>query len=65
MYETTVAVNINEWIRYKLVVKDKVTELFINDSKYSTMIVNELKGKMSNGSLVCGWILLQYDILKI
>lgn len=51
MYETTAPVNINEWITYKLIVKDKVAELYINDVKYSTMIVNELKGKMSKGSI--------------
>lgn len=51
MYETTAPVDINEWISYKLVVKGKVAELFINDSKYSTMIVKELKGNMTKGSI--------------
>lgn len=51
MYEAAAPVDLNEWIKIRIVVKDKVAELFINDSKYSTMIVNELKGKMSSGSI--------------
>lgn len=51
MYETTAPVNINEWITYKLVVKDKTAELFIDNVKYSTMIVKELKGNMSKGRI--------------
>ncbi len=50
-YETTAPVDINEWIKIKIVVKDKVAELFVNDAKYSTMIVNELKGKMTKGAI--------------
>ena len=51
MYETSAPVGLNEWITYKLVVKDKVAELFINNSKYSTMIVKDLKGSMTKGSI--------------
>ncbi|WP_276364503.1 hypothetical protein [Daejeonella sp. H1SJ63] len=51
IYETTAPVDINEWIKIKIVVKDKVAELFVNDAKYSTMIVNELKGKMTKGTI--------------
>ncbi len=50
-YETTAPVDINEWIKIKIVVKDKVAELFVNDAKYSTMIVNELKGKTTKGAI--------------
>ena len=50
-YETTAPVDINEWIKIKIVVKDKVAELFVNDAKYSTMIVNELKGKITKGAI--------------
>ena len=51
MYETTAPVNLNEWITYKLVVNGKVAELFINDAKYSTMIVKDLKGSMTKGRI--------------
>jgi hypothetical protein len=51
MYETTAPVDTNEWIKIKIVVKNKVAELFVNEAKYSTMIVNELKGNMRKGAI--------------
>lgn len=50
-YETTAPVDINEWIKFKLIVKDKKAELFINDALYSTMIVDNLLGEMTKGKI--------------
>ena len=51
MYETTAPVNINEWITMRIVVNGERAELFINDTKYSTMIVSKMKGNSSHGAI--------------
>lgn len=55
MYETTAPVNINEWITMRIEVNGEKAELFINNAKYSTMIVNKMKGSTTNGSVAL-WV---------
>lgn len=55
MYETTAPVNINEWITMRMEVNGEKAELFINNAKYSTMIVNKMKGSTTNGSVAL-WV---------
>jgi len=51
MYETTAPVDINEWITMRIEVKGQKVELFINGSKYSTMIISQMKGSMTHGEI--------------
>lgn len=55
MYETTAPVNINEWITMRIEVNGQTAELFINDAKYSTMIVDKMKGSTTHGSIAL-WV---------
>ena len=55
MYETSAPVNINEWITMRIEINGEKAELFINDAKYSNMIVNKMKGSVSNGSIAL-WV---------
>ena len=55
MYETTAPVNINEWITMRIEVSGKKAELYINDAKYSTMIVDKMKGNTTIGSIAL-WV---------
>lgn len=51
MYETTAPVDINEWIAIRIEVNGARAELFVNDSKYSTFIVDKMLGKTAHGSI--------------
>lgn len=51
MYETSAPVAINEWITLRIEVKGERAELFINNAKYSTFIVNKMKGRTSKGAI--------------
>lgn len=51
MYETTAPVNINEWITMRIEINGQRAELFINNAKYSTMIVDKMKGNVESGSI--------------
>ena len=55
MYETSAPVNINEWITIRIEVNEQKAELFINNAKYSTMIVDKMLGKTTNGSIAL-WV---------
>ncbi|HRI20074.1 MAG TPA: hypothetical protein PLA68_03950, partial [Panacibacter sp.] len=55
MYETTAPVNINEWITIRIEVSGQKAEMYINDAKYSTMIVDKMKGSTTNGSIAL-WV---------
>ena len=51
-YESYADMGLNEWIKLKIVVKDKQAKLFINDNKQPSLIVNDLKhGANSSGSI--------------
>ena len=55
MYETTAPVDINEWITMRIEVTGEKAYLFINDAKYSTFVVEKMKGKTTNGSIAL-WV---------
>lgn len=55
MYETTAPVNINEWITMRIEVKGEKAYMFINDAKYSTFVVEKMKGKTTHGSIAL-WV---------
>ncbi len=55
MYETSAPVNINEWITMRIEVNGQRAELYINDAKYSTMIVDKMKGNTTIGSVAL-WV---------
>jgi Domain of Unknown Function (DUF1080) len=55
MYETTAPVNINEWITMRIEVNGEKVYMYINDSKYSTFVVEKMKGKTTNGSIAL-WV---------
>ncbi len=50
-YETSAPVNINEWITMRIEVDGEKAEMFINGSKYSTFIVDKMKGKTTRGTV--------------
>jgi hypothetical protein len=43
---------LNEWIKIKIVVKGKKAQLFLNDNKQPSLLVNDLKlGENNSGAL--------------
>jgi hypothetical protein len=55
MYETTAPVDINEWITMRIEVNGQKVHMYINDAKYSTFVVDKMKGKMTHGSIAL-WV---------
>jgi len=51
MFETTVPVAINKWITMRIEVKGLKADIYINDAKYSTFMVDKMKGKTTSGSI--------------
>lgn len=54
-YETTAPVGINEWITMRIEVNGERAEMFINDVKYSTFVVDKMKGKTTHGAVAL-WV---------
>jgi hypothetical protein len=54
-FETAAPVDINEWITMRIEVNGGKAEMYINDSKYSTFVVEKMKGKTSHGSIAL-WV---------
>lgn len=50
-YETSAPVGIEEWITFRIEVRDERAELFVNNAKYSTMVVPKMLGKTTSGSI--------------
>ena len=50
-YETTAAVNIEEWITLRIEINGERAELFINDARYSNLVVPKMLGKTTAGSI--------------
>ncbi|WP_428663205.1 family 16 glycoside hydrolase [Runella sp.] len=51
-YETYADMGLNEWITIRIEVKGKQANLFLNDSRQPTLIVNDLKmGENASGAL--------------
>jgi len=55
MYETTTPVDINEWITMRIEVNGQKVYMYINDAKYSTFVVDKMKGKTTHGSIAL-WV---------
>lgn len=55
MYEASAPVDINEWITLRIEVKGERAELFVNDAKYSSFIVDKMKGSTSKGAIAL-WV---------
>ena len=55
MYETTAPVGINEWITMRIEVNGEKVYMYINDAKYSTLVVEKLKGRTKKGSVAL-WV---------
>jgi hypothetical protein len=54
-YETTAPVDINEWITMRIEVNGEKAYMYINDAKYSTFVVDKIKGKTTHGSIAL-WV---------
>lgn len=50
-YETAAPVNIEEWITFRIEVKGTRAELFVNNAKYSTLVVPKMLGKTRSGGI--------------
>ena len=50
-YESYADMGLEEWIRMKIVVKGSKAELYLNDSRYPVLIVNDLKNGICTGSI--------------
>lgn len=50
-YETYADIGLNEWITVRFEVKDKTTRLYINNQKYPSFVVAEMKGSSPSGSV--------------
>src|SRR5215831_14137890 len=55
MYETSAPLSLNEWISIRIEVHGEKAELFVNDAKYSTLIVSKMKGSTKNGAIAL-WV---------
>lgn len=55
MYETSAPVDINEWIKMRIEVNGEKACMYINDAKYSTFVVDKMKGKTKHGSVAL-WV---------
>jgi hypothetical protein len=50
-YEGSAPVMLNEWITMRIEVNGETAEMFINNMKYSTFIVNKMLGKNKKGGI--------------
>jgi hypothetical protein len=50
-YEGSAPVALNEWIKMRIEVNGETAEMFINDAKYSTFIVDKLLGSNKKGGI--------------
>lgn len=50
-YEGSAPVALNEWIKMRIEVNGETAEMFINNTKYSTFVVDRLLGKNKKGSI--------------
>lgn len=55
-YETYADMGLNEWIDFKLVIRDQTVQLFLNGSKQPVLVVYDMKhGSLARGSIGC-WV---------
>jgi hypothetical protein len=50
-YESSAPVALNEWITMRIEVNGETAEMFINNMKYSTFIVDKMLGKNKQGAI--------------
>ncbi len=50
-FETSSPIGLNEWITMRIEFRGERAELFLNDARYSTLIVDKLKGSSKTGSI--------------
>ncbi|WP_170110672.1 DinB family protein [Flavilitoribacter nigricans] len=50
-YETSAPVDIHEWITMRIEVNGKKAEMFVNDAKYSTFVVDSMLSTSSHGGI--------------
>lgn len=50
-YEGSAPVALNEWINMRLEINGEMAEMFINDLKYSSFVVDKMLGKNKKGSI--------------
>jgi hypothetical protein len=50
-YETYADIGMDEWITMRIHVIGEKAELYLNDSKYASFIVNKMKGTSASGSI--------------
>jgi len=50
-YESSAPVALNEWITMRIEVNGETAEMFVNDLKYSSFIVDKMLGKTQKGSI--------------
>ena len=50
-YESYADMGLEEWIRMKIVVNETKAELYLNDSNYPVLIVNDLKNGIRSGAI--------------
>jgi len=55
MFETSAPVDLNEWIKMRIEVNGQKAYMYINDAKYSTFVVEKMKGKTTHGSVAL-WV---------
>ena len=55
-YESYADMGLNEWIKLRIVVKDKQAKFFINDNKQPSLIVNDLKHGASSSGAIGLWV---------
>lgn len=48
-YEGSAPVSLNEWIKMRIEVNGEMAEMFINDAKYSTFVVDKMLGSNKKG----------------
>lgn len=58
LYESYADMGLDEWIKLKIVVKENKARLFVNDARYPSLIVNDLK----HGNNASGGIGLWVDV---
>lgn len=54
-YETYADIDLDEWITLRLEVNDRKVYLYINDQRYPSFIVDEMKGGVKSGSVAL-WV---------
>ena len=50
-YEGSAPVGLNEWITMRIEVNGETAEMFINDAKYSSFIVDKMLGNNKKGAI--------------